>query len=289
MNDSADKPRDESTPRSVSPVIYVVSGGTGSSGAQVVETVRVQFPEAEVEVVKVPFVRSAEEIAAVVARAAAGGNLIVHTLQDPDLRRELLDRSAAAGLATVDLMGDLLQELAALLGQEPLAQPGLYRRLHRAYFDRVEAIEYSIAHDDGQDPRGLERADIILVGVSRAGKTPLSMYLAMQGWKTANIPMVPQVPLPRELEKVDPKRVIGLVIDYEQLIKHRQKRQAETGMRGASNYIEPARVFDEIEVARQEIRRHRFATIDVTNKPIESSAREVVELLTHRLGDAARR
>lgn len=165
----------------------------------------------------------------------------------------------------------------------------MYRQLHSDYFRRVQAIEFAIGHDDGQGLRSLQEAEIALVGVSRSGKTPLSMYLAMQGWMVANVPLVPRVPLPVQLDTVDRRRVIGLMIEPDQLRQHRQKRHADTGLGGSTDYIDPARIFDETELARQEFRRRRLATIDVTAKPIESSAREATALISYRLGDAARK
>lgn len=271
----------------VTPPIYIVSGGTGSSGEQVISTVLAQFPDAEIPLQKVALVRRRSAIVEIVALAASSGGLIVHTLVDPRLREELLKRSAEAGVATVDLMGDLLQQLSVMLDQQPLAKPGLYRQLRAGYFRRVQAIEFAIEHDDGQGLRSLQEAEIVLVGVSRAGKTPLSMYLAMQGWLVANLPLVPRVALPVQLDTVDRRRVIGLVIEPDQLRKHRQKRHAETGLSGSTDYIDPARIFDETELARVEFRRRRVTSIDVTAKPIESSALETIALITHRLGDAA--
>ena len=271
----------------VTPPIYIVSGGTGSSGEQVVSTVLVQFPDVQIPVEKVSLVRRRAAIVETVARAASNGGLIVHTLVDPRLREELIKRSAEAGVAAVDLMGDLLQQLSVMLGQQPLAKPGLYRQLRSDYFRRVQAIEFAIEHDDGQGLRSLQDAEIVLVGVSRAGKTPLSMYLAMQGWLVANLPLVPRVALPVQLDAIDRRRIIGLVIEPDQLRQHRQKRHAETGIGGSTDYIDPARIFDETELARQEFRRRRVTSIDVTAKPIESSAREAIVMITRRLGGDA--
>jgi regulator of PEP synthase PpsR (kinase-PPPase family) len=273
----------------LAPPIYIVSGGVGSSAEQVVSTVLVQFPQVQVPIIKVPLVRRRAAVAKTVARAAGSGGLIVHTLVDPKLRMELLQRSAEAGVPAVDLMGDLLQALASMLNQEPLAKPGLYRQLHADYFRRVQAIEFAIEHDDGQGLATLADAELVLIGVSRAGKTPLSMYLAMQGWLVANVPLVPRVAPPVQLDAVDRRRIIGLMIEAEALRQHRQKRHAETGLIGGTAYIDPARIFDETEIARKEFRRRRLATIDVTAKPIESSAFEAISMLTSRLGDAARR
>jgi len=227
--------------------VFIVSGGTGASGEQLLNTVLAQFPEAAVRVVRRSLVRDPEEIAAVVVQAAKEKGVLVHTLVDPELRSELIRRAKKRKVAEVDLMGPLLASLTVLTGTEPLVEPGLYRRLRRDYFERIGAIEFAIDHDDGQNYRGLRQAEIVLLGVSRAGKTPLSMVLAMQGWLVANLPVVPGVPLPEELDDVDARRVVGLVIEHEQLLKHRQMRHTESGLTATTPYIDPARVHDEAE------------------------------------------
>jgi len=219
MKGSAGGVPQSSTPRKVLP-IYIVSGGTGTSGEQLLHTVLVQFPGAQVKIHKIPGVSEGQQIEEVLTTAQDSDGFIVHTLVDADLRRTLMQRAHERRIPNVDLMGALVSRLADKLGQDPLAQPGLYHRLHRAYFERVEAIEFSIAHDDGQSLHDLHKAEIVLLGVSRAGKTPLSMYLSMLGWKVANIPLVPGIPVPKELAGVDRRRIIGLRIDHDQLLIH---------------------------------------------------------------------
>ena len=132
-------------------------------------------------------------------------------------------------------------------------------------------------------PDGWSQAEIVLVGVSRVGKTPLSMYLSVRGWKVANVPLVSEVPPLPELLAVDPRRVIGLTISPGQLVDHRQKRQRRLGVASQGAYTNPVDLFDEVESARKFYRRHGFAVIDVTDKPIEESADEVISLMTRRL------
>jgi len=267
--------------------IYVVSGGTGASGEQLVHTVLVQFPDSEVPVHTVAHVRQVEQIEEAVRRAAAGGGTIVHTLVDPDLRRALIERAQQAGVAEIDLVGPLMSHLGDTLGQEPIAHPGLYRHLRRTYFDRIEAIEFSMAHDDGRRPHDWPQADITLVGVSRVGKTPLSMYLAVLGWKVANLPLIPEVPVPETLFALDRQRVIGLSMEPGQLLFYRRQRQSRLGTRGLGAYTDPARVYEEVEAARDLCRRHGFTVLDVTDKPIEATADQIAELMTRRFGSRA--
>jgi regulator of PEP synthase PpsR (kinase-PPPase family) len=264
--------------------IYIVSGGTGASGEQVVHTILAQFPDSQVPVVTVAHVRRPEEIEDVVAQAGRGDGIIVHTLVDADLRAKLTQHAHENGVPAIDLMGPLLGWLADVLGQQPLSDPGLYRRLNRAYFERVAAIDYAMAHDDGQNPRGWPEAEIVLAGVSRVGKTPLSMYLAVMGWRVANIPLVPGMDPPPRLSELDPRRVIGLTIEPGQLVFHRRQRRHRLGAPGLEAYTDPAAILEELEAARESFRRHGFSVIDVTDKPIEASANQIVDLITRRFG-----
>lgn len=274
--------RDEGTLTSEKPPIYIVSGGTGSSGEQLANTVLAQFPENRVPVVIISQVRHLEEIEKVVAEAATTGGTIIHTLVDGSLRGALLRLGQEKSVVTIDLMGDLLSRLTDVLEQEPVGQPGLYRQLHQPYFDRIEAIEFSLSHDDGMKLGDLSQADIVLFGVSRVGKTPLSAYLAVQGWKVANVPLVIELPPPPKLFQIDRRRVIGLSIEPDQLIVHRQRRQSELGLSRASSYTDPVKIYEEVEAARKVFRRSGFSVISVTNKPIETIANQVIRLISRR-------
>jgi [pyruvate, water dikinase]-phosphate phosphotransferase / [pyruvate, water dikinase] kinase len=265
--------------------IYIVSGGVGASGEQLVQTALAQFPGYRVAVIVVGNVRESTQIDDVVARAKASGGTIAHTLVDASLRCHLVDRAQAAGVEAIDLMGPLLERVAQSLGREPLGHPGLYRQLHRDYFDRVAAIEFTMAHDDGKKPEGWRLAEIVLVGVSRAGKTPLSLYLSVLGWKVANVPLIPNLPPPPELFRLDPRRVVGLTIEAGQLLLHRKQRQSRLGAPGPSAYVDPNGIYEEIQNAKQVFRRGGFSVIDVTDKPIETCADEVIRLIQRQVGD----
>jgi regulator of PEP synthase PpsR (kinase-PPPase family) len=264
------------------PTIYIVSGASGASGEQLVHTVLAQFPEIQVPVAKVAHVSQIEQVESVVDKAAKRGGIIVHTLVDDNIRKALIKLGREREVVTIDLMGGLLSRLTEMLGQKPAGQPGLYRQLHQAYLDRVAAIEFSMAHDDGQNPQDLQDADIILVGVSRLGKTPLSMYLSVLGWKVANVPFIKGMDLPPELFRIDHRRVIGLGINPDQLLYYRKIRRRRMGRLGPDKYDDPISIEEEIEAARRIFRRHKFSIIDVTNRPIETSADEVIQLITSR-------
>lgn len=265
------------------PSIFIISGGMGVSGEQLVRTALAQFQDVKVPIVVIPQVRDQTHLKQAVDRVAQSAGTIVHTLVDVDLRRQLIKLARDHNVTAIDAMGRLLSHLANMLECEPVGQPGLYRQLRQAYFDRVEAIEYAVAHDDGKNPHGWSQAEIVLVGVSRVGKTPLSMYLSVRGWKVANVPLVSEFSPPATLLALDPRRVVALTIDPGQLVDHRQKRQRRLGVTGKGAYTNPADLFNELEAARKFFRRHGFGMIDVTDKPIEESADEVIALITRRL------
>jgi len=166
------------------------------------------------------------------------------------------------------------------VGRQPLGTPGRYRTLRADYFRRVEAIEYAVAHDDGRNCHQLNLADIVIVGVSRAGKTPLCMFLAMQGYKAANVPLAVEVEPPAELFQIDRRNVIALTLEPERLVEYRRERQHRLGPAAPTRYSELREIARDLEFADDLFRRRRFATIDVTSSPVEETANDVVALIT---------
>jgi [pyruvate, water dikinase]-phosphate phosphotransferase / [pyruvate, water dikinase] kinase len=262
------------------PPIFIVSGGTGTSGEQVVNTVLAQFPDIPVPVVTIRSVRNQEQLENVITQAKEQGGTIVHTMVDSQLRQRLIELAQERDVTAIDLMGELLDRLTAALGQPPLEKAGLYRQLHRPYFERIEAIEYALKHDDGQNREGWREADVLLVGVSRTGKTPLSIYLSVLGWKVANLPIVLEIPTPPELYKLEPARVIGLKIDLDRLLAFRRRRVGQLGIPAQSAYTDPERIEEELRLAQSVFRKGGYYTIDVTDKTVEVNADEVIKRIS---------
>jgi len=269
--------------------VYIVSGGMGSSGEQLARTALAQFGDVDVPVTIVPRVRTVEELIAVVERAVQTGGIILHTLVDARLRASMIAAAHQKGVVELDAMGPILDRLATLLHRTPLGTPGLYRKLREDYFRRVEAIEFAVLHDDGRNCFELPLADIVLAGVSRSGKTPLSMYLAMRGFKTANVALVRGIEPPQELFEVDRHRVVGLTLEPDRLVAYRRRRQQDLGASAPTDYSEPRVVLQDLEHSLQVFRKGRFACVDVTSKPIEESANEVVTLVNRDVGGTRRR
>jgi regulator of PEP synthase PpsR (kinase-PPPase family) len=208
--------------------------------------------------------------------------MIVFTLVRPEQRQLLLQRAADLGVPTVDIMGPMIRALADKLEQTPKLQPGLARQLDEEYFRRVEAIEFAVKYDDGRDSRGILRADVVLIGVSRTSKTPLSMYLAHKRYKVANVPLIPEVEPPEELFQIPPSQCIGLTIKPEALVRIRSERLKALGLTSTASYANPERIAQELAYADEIMRRIGCPVIDVSNKAVEETANLILEQLRQR-------
>lgn len=265
------------------PPIFIVSGGLGALGEQLIHIILAQFPTVSAPVKVIPRVLYPHQVEEVVAEAIATGATIVHTLSDPEIRHTMIRLTQEHNIHAFDIVGPLLEHLTHVFAQQPLGRPGLYQELYPSYFKRVEAVEFTLAHDDGLSYDSWSQAEIALVGVSRVGKTPLSLYLSILGWKVANIPLVIGLSPRPEMYELDKRRVVGLTIDPARLLSHREHREQNLGVTGGANYTDPVKIYEELEEARQVMRRAGFKIIDVTDRPIETTAHEVLTLVTRRL------
>ncbi|HZH71276.1 MAG TPA: pyruvate, water dikinase regulatory protein [Mariniphaga sp.] len=264
------------------PPIYVVSGGRGLAGNNLVQSLLIQYPDNRIPVVIQPNINTDEKVEEVVKQAKDENALITHTMVNPK-HRKLLNRLAKENnVCCIDFMGDLAKYLDQQLDIEPLQHPGLYRQINQEYFERIEAIEFTLSHDDGMGHERLQNAEIVLTGVSRVGKTPLSVYLAMFGWKVANVPLVKGIQPPKELFEIDPKRVFGLHIGVPQLIAHRKKRLKSWNNHKNEQYVDENSIKEEIRNALFIFERGGFTILNVTNKPIESTANEILNMISER-------
>jgi len=264
--------------------IFVVSGGKGVAGHTMVHSLIIQYPEEKIPVKVIPNVQTFSRIKEVVLKVKNANGLLVHTMVKTELRKQLLKECEEHGVKNIDFMGPLADYLEEELGFKSVNTPGLYRRINHQYFERIEAIDYTMNHDDGLNPQRIHQAEIILVGVSRSGKTPLSVYMSMFGWKVANVPLVKGIPPPKELFEVDPRRVFGLSISLSHLLSIRNKRLTQMGDTQNETYIDQISVREELKYANFIFEKGGFTIINVTNKPIESSANEIIGLVTDRFG-----
>ncbi|MBS3897522.1 MAG: kinase/pyrophosphorylase [Dethiobacter sp.] len=268
------------------PIVYVLSDSIGETAEFVVKAVASQFNSGHVEIKRVPFVTDVEIIRDVIEEASQLKAMITYTLVLPELRKVIQEESKRRNLITVDVMGPMMDAFGEFLNIDPRLEPGLVRRLDEQYFRRVAAIEFAVKYDDGKDPRGLLQADVVLVGVSRTSKTPLSMYLAHKRLKVANLPLVPEVEAPEELYWVHPNKVIGLTINPRQLNEIRQERLKALGLHAQANYASMERILEELEYAEKIMRKVGCPIFDVSNKAVEEVANKILQIVREEQPDA---
>jgi len=258
--------------------IYIVSDGTGRTAEQALNAALIQFPEVNVNVIRRPKVRTEQKVTHVIREAKQTGGFIVHTLVTDKLREVMIRGGRKQNVDTIDLMGGLLGQLSEEFDVSPAEKPGLFGQLNKAYFRRIETMEFAFHHDDGQRVNELKKAEIILLGVSRTFKTPLSIYLAFKGWFVANVPIIMGHELPPITNKLLASNVFCLDTNARALAELRRARQNYLG--GAAGD------YDDIEYVRMELMYARkifskqsgWAIINVTNKPIEEIASEILTL-----------
>ncbi|MGE0787181.1 MAG: pyruvate, water dikinase regulatory protein [Sandaracinaceae bacterium] len=265
------------------PTIFVVSDSTGETAERVVRAALLQFPQQRVRMRLFTRVRDPESVADVLQKAAEAGAMVVFTLVSPDLREYFHEIAARENIEAVDVIGQLIHKVGAYLDETPLNRPTATLPLSEEYFRRVEAIEFAVKSDDGKEPRNLRKADLVLTGVSRTSKTPLSTYLAGRGLKVANVPLVLGVPPPPELAEVPPEKVVGLTIQIEKLLEIRKARLVQLGMPADANYGLRDHVHAELEYADEIFGAHpEWMVLDVSGRAIEETATIILESIKDR-------
>jgi len=263
--------------------IFILSDGTGTTGEMVVRATLTQFQDSETTIHRVGEVRTAAQVDKILRKAQKMRGMVIYTSVMPEVRKAVLTGGRRYAVPTIDILGPVLGRLTDFLERSPSAQPGLFKGLDEAYFERIEAINFAIKHDDGMRPADLPRAELILVGVSRTSKTPISIYLSYRGWRVANVPIVMDSELPKQIFDFDPRRVIGLTMRPERLQKIRQAR--------ADNYKMDLPSYTELEAIRREVRyseklfRDRgWQHFDVTLRSIEEVGAAIQELVGDHVG-----
>ena len=260
-------------------IIYAISDSLGETAESVARASASQFDQEDIDIVRIPYINQETQIDDVLREAAQGDNVICHTIVSPTLRQYLHNQAKVLGVQAVDIMGPVLDSVSSVVKTQPRLTAGMVHKLDQEYFKKVEAIEFAVKYDDGKNPAGFEKADIVIIGVSRTSKTPLSMFLAYKKIKAANLPLVPEVPLPEELFKIPPKKVVGLIIDPYKLNNIRCERLRTMGLDREANYATMSRIEEELEYAKAVMRRVHCPILDVTNKSIEETASFVMQLI----------
>ncbi len=259
--------------------IFVVSDGTGRTASQALHAALAQFPGAAVEIIVRAKVRTKARAQEVVCEAARAGGFIVHTIVTDAIREAMVNFGRENNVESIDLMGPLIVRLTETLAVSPSEKPGLFTQLNKSYFRRIETMEFAIKHDDGQRLEDIRKAEIVLLGVSRTFKTPLSIYLAFKGWFVANVPITMDYEPPAVLSKLAPGKVFCLDTNARQLADLRRTR-SDYLQGGAGEYADQEHVRLELMHARRFYHDHPgWAVITVTNKPIEELATEIVAVL----------
>jgi hypothetical protein len=263
--------------------IFVVSDSTGETAERVVRAALLQFPDERVRVRLFTRVRDPAAGADVIRKASEAGAMVVFTLVRPELREHFHQAARDHKVEAVDVIGSLIHKVGNFLDAQPLNVPSAQMPLSEEYFRRVEAIEFAVKSDDGKEPRNLRKADLVLTGVSRTSKTPLSTYLAGRGLKVANVPLVLGVEPPKELYEVAADKIIALTIEVEQLLDIRKERLKQLGMPVDANYGLRDHVRSELDFAHGIFRRNPdWTVINVTNRAIEETATIILETWKER-------
>ena len=264
--------------------IYILSDSTGETAERVIRAALSQFYDEDVRVQLLCRIRNQADVQQAMSTAALEPGMIVYTLVDPLLAESVERMAEEHGLMAVDLLTSLIYNLARYLGTPSKKMPGLLHRIDTDYHRRIAAVDFTVKHDDGQETRYLHKADLVLVGVSRSSKTPLSMYLAHKGYKVANVPIVKGIAPPEELFEIDQSRIVGLTISPHRLVEIRTSRLINMRQSSRGSYADYQQVEDEINYCRQLYRQHpAWFVIDVTNRSVEEAAAEIMR----RMGASA--
>lgn len=257
-----------------------MSDATGQLAFSLAFAAARQFAEKNTIILRRPRTASRERLDRVIQEAKENGGLIVFTLVSHDLRQYLLQAAAEAELTAIDVMGPLLESFTRFLHSDPSDRPGLQYQLTAEYYRRNEAVEFTVKHDDSLGLDTLNQADMILLGISRTSKTPLSIYLAYRGFKVANIPIVKGAPLPNEVREADSRKLIGLTILADKLAQLRSTRLSKLGGLLSDDYANLEFIRSELAYAQQTFMElGEIPIIDVTAKAIEEIASEVLTAL----------
>lgn len=267
--------------------IIIISDGTGETASLMTKAAVVQFSQQEIIFTRYKNIRTQVQIEAIFEDAASRNDVVVYTLVSPELRSLITKMGEAHEIPTIDLLGPLLNSLAVFFETKPKSQPGLFHGVNEQYFKRIAAMEYTIHHDDGKNLEGINDADIIIVGISRTSKTPLSMYLSLQGYKVCNVPIVRGIPVPPELGQADQNKIIALTIQADVLHsirKARLDRLSKDPMQSkGESYASFEHVVQDIEYAHDLYKQNkRWPIFDVSGKALEENASEIIRIVTAR-------
>ena len=259
--------------------VYVLSDSVGETAEQVARAAAEQYKDSDYEIKKYPYVESKTKVDNVLEEVDPKNSIFVYTIVNKEIGKYLQKKCEEKDIPFIDVMAPCLNTFTQFLDQEPARESGVIRKLDEDYFKRVEAVEFAVKYDDGKDPRGILKADIVLIGVSRSSKTPLSMYLAHKNYKVVNIPLVKDSKVPDELFEVPRKKIIGLMIDPSDLIEIRRERIRVLGLDNSVDYVSVEKIYEELEYAERIMRQIGCPVIDMTKKAVEEAANLIIDII----------
>lgn len=258
--------------------VYVLSDSLGETGELVVKAASSQFEQLSFAIHRLSYIQSTQQITEALQKAQQENGIVIYTLVKPDLKNHLESMAASLDLPCLDLLGPVLSLFSETTHCQPKLEPGLIRKMDASYYSKMEAIEYAVRFDDGKEFHGLNEADMVIIGVSRCSKTPLCTYLAYQGIKAANVPLVPETPIPEDLFQIDRSKIFGLTIKPELLCEIRKNRMSHLGMVQSTRYANLERVQKELAFAHSIMKKLGCPIIDVTHRGVEEIASNILAL-----------
>lgn len=253
--------------------IYAISDSLGGTSQKLLSAVMAQYPDLIFNnSYRFPFINKESELLDILQDAIKDDAVVISTLVDSHLAATAREFSRVNHLSYLDLMNPFFEIIKEKTGTQPIEVPGVLHRLDTEYFNKISAIEFAVKYDDGKNPQGFLESDLVILGVSRTSKTPLSIYLANKGYKVSNLPLIPEVPLPQILDKVDRRRMIGLVCDPDKLAKVRSNRLDALGLTQTTSYTDIEKIYEELDYSKKVFQKYQAHVINMTDKSIEETA-----------------
>lgn len=259
--------------------VFAISDSLGETSYAIAQAASVQFPNTEFKIHRYPLIKTTSLLSGIMNKAKRENAIIVHTFVDPELSEFINSFCADNDLTVIDALSDVIQKFSQEANEKPLQKAGINHNTDKEYFNRIEALEFAVTYDDGKDPAGFLKADLVLLGISRTSKTPLSLFLANRGYKVANLPLVPKAQIPDEIYQVDPNKIFGLTNDPGILNEIRRERMIAYGLNPDTNYSNIDNIEDELNFANELYKKLGCPVINVAHKSIEETATLITESL----------
>lgn len=258
---------------------FVISDSAGETATKLAQATMAQYPGVDFSLFRKTFVNDKQVLIKALKEAKEQNAIVIYTMIDEELVKLLHEFIAEAGMFGIDVLSPTIDEIQRRTGVAPTREPGALHNLNKNYFRRIKAMEFAVKYDDGKDPRGFLEADVVLLGVSRTSKTPLSLFLANKNYKVANLPLVPQAHIPKQLWEVDPKKIVGLTNDPDILNGIRKERMIAYGLNPDTAYSDIEKIKAELEFANDLYQKLGCVVINVASLSIEETASMIMNAL----------